>query len=256
MRRAFPAAILVAATIAGSAASEPQAVSGTLNLRATLGVLSDPVACPADVVPPGSTECRARSGQSVIPGLGRVSETYVWAFRVGPPTCQGDLAKPLARPGRFSVAGKGEILFQLAEGARCVEVEPVRNEPQDFTITGGTGSFAGASGSGKVEPLLSGGVGTETWSGTIEVPGLDFDLAPPKLTGATAKVVRAAKRAKTARVTFRVTATDDVDGAVPTVCQPKSGSRFKIGRTIVRCSATDSSANAARTSFAVTVKRR
>ena len=42
---------------------------------------------------------------------------------------------------------------------------------------------------------------------------------------------------KVARVSFKVTATDAVDGPVPAVCAPKSGSRFRIGRTTVRCSA-------------------
>ena len=43
---------------------------------------------------------------------------------------------------------------------------------------------------------------------------------------------------------------------MPAVCRPKSGSRFKIGKTTVRCEATDSSANVAKASFTVTVKRR
>jgi HYR domain-containing protein len=222
----------------------------------TLAVVSDPVACPADLVPPAGAECRARTGQGDVPGLGRVSETYIWAFRIGPPTCPANLAKPLARPGRFTVAGKGDIQFALADGVACVDVEPVRNEPQSFTITGGTGSFEGAIGSGRLQPSLSGGEGTETWTGTLVVDGHTFDLAAPKLVGATAKTIRAPKGAKTARVTFKVTAVDDVDGAVPTSCQPRSGSRFKIGRTTVRCSATDSSANTATAAFTVTVKRR
>jgi hypothetical protein len=47
---------------------------------------------------------------------------------------------PLATTGRLVVAGMGEIQVALAQGARCVEEEPVRNEPQNFTITGGTGA--------------------------------------------------------------------------------------------------------------------
>ena len=86
--------------------------------------------------------------------------------------------------------------------------------------------------------------------------GPEFDLTAPTFRGAVPKTVRAAKGAKTARVTFKVTAVDAVDGAVPTACQPKSGSRFKVGKTTVRCSAMDSSANTAKTSFTVTVKRR
>ena len=112
----------------------------------------------------------------------------------------------------------------------------MRNEPQELTTTGGTGPFAAASGRGTLERSLAGGAGTETWTGTLEVPGFEFDLTPPKLIGASAKTVRVPKKgAKSARVTFKVTATDDVDGAVPVSCQPKSGSRFKVGKTTVRC---------------------
>jgi HYR domain len=57
-------------------------------------------------------------------------------------------------------------------------------------------------------------------------------------------------------VTFKVTATDDVDGAVPVSCQPRSGRRFPLGKPIVRCAATDSSGNTATAGFTVTVKRR
>lgn len=89
-----------------------------------------------------------------------------------------------------------------------------------------------------------------------QIRSLTFDLIPPTLSGATAKTVRVPKKAKTARVTYRVTATDDVDGSVPVACQPRSGSRFKVGRTTVRCEATDSSANTAMAAFTVTVKRR
>ena len=132
----------------------------------------------------------------------------------------------------------------------------VRNEPQDFTITGGTGPSPGRPGEGQsLERSIGGGVGSETWTGTLVVPGLEFDLTPPKLSGA-AKTVRAAKGAKTARVTFKVTATDDVDVSVPVLCQPRSGGRFKLGKTTVRCSATDSSGNTSQASFVVTVKPR
>ena len=59
-----------------------------------------------------------------------------------------------------------------------------------------------------------------------------------------------------AYVTFKVTATDGVDGAVPVSCKPGSGTRFKLGPTRVRCEATDLSGNATRAAFTVTVQRR
>ncbi len=48
-------------------------------------------------------------------------------------------------------------------------------------------------------------------------------------------------------------AVDAVDGPVPTVCVPPSGSTFAIGATLVTCSATDAAGNTASTSFTVTV---
>jgi hypothetical protein len=250
--------LVTAATAAGPAASEPQAAAGALDLQVTFRLVSNLFACPPDV-PPAATECRARTSTVSVRGLGTVSLAYTWPLGVGPPTCaRPDFAKALAAKGRISVAGKGEITFTLAEGSRCVSLDALpQNEPQEFTITGGTGPFAGAAGRGTVaERSIGGGVGTETWTGTLDVPGLTFDLTPPTLSGANAKTVRVPKKAKTARVTFKVTATDDVDGSVPVSCQPKSGSRFKVGRTRVRCKATDTSANTAKAAFTVTVKRR
>jgi hypothetical protein len=117
---------------------------------------------------------------------------------------------------RLVVAGKGEIRLAISPGERCVEPEPVRNEPQTFTVTGGSGGYDGATGSGRLERSISGGRGTDTLIGTLTVPGLDFDLAPRTFTGASAKAVRAAKSASVARVTYAVTAKDTVDGAVAT----------------------------------------
>ena len=87
------------------------------------------------------------------------------------------------------------------------------------------------------------------------MPGLEFDVTPPTLSGAVNKTVRARTGSNRVRVTYRVTASDAVDGSVPVSCQPRSGSRFKIGRTFVKCSATDTSANAKAGRFRVTVKR-
>ncbi len=80
-------------------------------------------------------------------------------------------------------------------------------------------------------------------------------MTPPTLRGAVNKTVRAPKASKRVRVIYRVIASDAVDGSVPVSCQPRSGSRFKIGRTFVECSATDTSANAKMGRFSVIVKR-
>ncbi len=215
-------------------------------------MVSTSIECPPEA-PSDAFECRTRTGTGRVSGLGSVSESYVWSYSFGPPSCPSTLGKPLATTGRL-VVGNGEIQFALAQGARCITEDPLRNEPQDFTITGGTGAYEAASGSGTVRRSIGGGVGSETWRGTLVAPAAEFDVTPPKLSGATSKTVRAPKGAKRVRVSYKVTATDNTEGQVPVSCEPRSGSRFPIGRTVVTCSATDSSANTANASFRVTVR--
>ena len=252
------AVVLVAAASRAAApdtaTASPTFVAGNLSLQGRLRLISAGVTCPAEA-PPGAIECRARTGSGSIPGLGGVSETYLWSYGAGSPPCPASLVKPLGTTGRFVVAGKGEINFALAQGARCVDLEPVRNEPQDFTITSGTGSYQAATGSGTVQPAVSEGVGSEKWTGTISVPGFEFDVTPPTLSGATSKTVRAPRGAKRVRVTYKVTARDNADAQVAVTCTPRSGSRFPIGRTVVNCSAADSSGNTANAAFRITVRR-
>jgi hypothetical protein len=251
------ALVATGTSVAGASAGMggTQAAFGTLDLQVTFGMVSSLVSCPADT-PPDAYECRARTATALARGLGRATEIYGWSYGLGPPTCPGNLHKPFATTGRLVVAGKGEITFALAEGARCFGPGPVQDEPQELTITGGTGPFAGASGRGTVGARsIGGGVGTETWTATLDAPGLDFDLTSPVISGAANKTVKTKKGARSARVSYRVTAQDDKDGAVPVTCLPRSGSRFTFGRTKVTCEAFDTSANTATSSFTVTVKR-
>jgi hypothetical protein len=246
------AAISATVAVAGSERS-----SGRLDLRAELRLTSDLGGCPA---PSGVSECAARTGAGQVSGLGAVTESYDFLVGLGPPSCPPDLGQALETTVRFVVAGKGEIHFALAAGG-CIAQVAIYNQIQAYTITGGSGLYAGASGSGTVErrlgePTATGRHGPETWTGTLDVPGLEYDTAPPTFSGATSKTVRAAKGARTARVRFTVTAQDDRDGAVPAGCTPRSGSRFRIGRTRVTCEATDGSANTAAASFTVTVRAR
>jgi hypothetical protein len=245
------AAGVAAATGASEFATGDLALGAELRLHSILG------ACPR---PPGG-ECAARTGSGLVPGLGAVTEKYEFAVGLGPPWCAVGFGEALASVSRFVVAGRGEIEFALAEGGCIAQEEPIYNQTQAYSITGGTGIYAGASGSGTVErslggPTPTGRYGTERWRGTLSVPRLEFDRTQPTVTGAKNKTVRAAKGAKTRRVRFTVTAQDDRDGVVPIRCTPRSGSRFRIGRTRVNCEATDSSANTGRARFVVTVKRR
>ena len=252
-RRVIVLAAGAAGTIAFFAIATPSVpfAAATLNLRATLGTSSPAGVCPPEA-PPGA-DCHPRTGTGRVSGLGSVVAKYTWFFGTG--NCPSTLVEPLATTGRLVVATKGEIDFALADGARCVEQEPVRNEPQDFTITGGTGAYEGASGSGTVERSLSGGHGVERWTGTLTVPGLAFDTTPPEIVGAVPRTVRAPAGAKRARVTYKVIARDAVDGAVGAACTPRSGSFFKIGRTAVTCTATDTSGNTRAARFVIAVRR-
>jgi hypothetical protein len=227
-------------------------------MNASLRLVSVLGACPPGVVASG---CAARTSRGPFAGLGEVTGTYTFLIDTGPPMCANGWGKARAYPVRFAVASKGEIHFDLAAAAECLNEEQdlaARAATQTFTVTGGTGIYAGASGTGTVARSLgttdTGSAGTETWTGTLTVPGLEFDLTSPTLAGATNKTVRAKKGAKSARVTFKVTAQDGTDGDVPVGCNPRSGSRFQLGRTRVTCEATDSSGNTAAATFRVTVR--
>jgi HYR domain len=250
---------VLATTAVPIAGGGPARTSGTLNLRAVLQFVSVPANCPPGM--PDSVICHSRTGEGVVPGLGRVTEAYV--FMADRSACLSAAYKVLAYSARLSVDGKGDLLLTLAETPECVPELAAPRASQTFTVTGGTGALVGASGSGTVTRVagLPGArvVGEDTWTGTLVVPGLEFevevDQTAPTISGAKSKVVRAPRKAKRVRVTYRVTATDDVDGPIPISCRPASGSRFKIGRTNVTCSATDKTGNTATARFTVTVRR-
>jgi HYR domain len=234
---------IVLATAVPAAASRGSA-AGTLQVHAGLNTKWQTVACPAGTPSPPAF-CDAIQGQGGVPGLGETTESYTYVVdSATAPTTSVHFAAVI------TVAGKGEI------DASAVTHSPVCscNTPTaafDFTVTGGTGAYAGAQGGGTVV------VGTRRaiWSGALTVPGYTFDTTPPVFSGASAKFVRALKGKRAVRVRYAVSARDDVDGLLPATCKPASGSSFRIGRTNVICKATDSSANTATTRFIITVKR-
>jgi hypothetical protein len=78
------------------------------------------------------------------------------------------------------------------------------------------------------------------------------DTTAPVLTGD--GVTAEATGPSGAPVSFTVTATDVVDGAVPVTCTPPSGSTFPLGTTMVACEATDAHGNTGTTTLPVTVE--
>jgi hypothetical protein len=241
-----------------------QDVAGSVPLRVALHWSGRPVPC-AQGVPP-TVVCHAHpSGYSAVAGVGFVSQHYVYPVETVPSACPGGFTV-LPYTARLIVADKGDILVALGGVDACLEGPPadtVLSPTQAFIVTGGSGVFAGATGSGVVSranirrEATGNGAGTDVWEGTVVATSFELDLTPPTITGARPLVVRAPRKATRVPVRYRVAATDDVDGAVPVACQPRSGSRLKVGRrTLVRCSATDRSANTTRASFTVTVRRR
>jgi hypothetical protein len=231
------------------------AAAGTLTFDAQLDARYPPTTCPDGT--PGGIECFARTGSGTVRGLGTVNESYVYLVDPAPTGCgtDNDAVQVLPTTARLSIPGKGEIQLSVggpACAARTLGL-PLR-ATSAFTITGGTGTYTGASGGGTYIDRSYGTYrGKDSWQGTLSVPGLDFDVTPPVLRGAVARTVRAPRRSQRVRVPFKVTAVDAVDGAVPTTCMPSPGSIFRLGRTRVTCSATDKSANAASRTFTVTV---
>jgi HYR domain len=165
----------------------------------------------------------------------------------------------LGYPATLTVTGKGSIDVMLDPVAACLSPEAVFSAPQTFAVVGGSDLYSGAGGGGTLSRALSyqpaAVAGTETFTRTLVVPGLAFDTTKPRLSGATPRTVRAPRGAGGVRVRYRVTAVDERDGAVPVACRPRSGARFRVGRTTVACSATDTSGNKATARFVVTVRR-
>ncbi len=228
------------------------ATKGTLPLRAVLGMTSVGAPCPPEA--PSDVGCYSRQGTGLVPGLGNVTEAYFYFARTG---CGTSGYTVLASTGRLAVEGKGAIEVFLAGNPEC-RPQFTYGLSRDFTVIGGTGAYAGASGSGTLTHAGSqtprGVVGTDTWVGSLVVPGREFDLSLPAIRGAVDKTVRARRGQKRVRVSYRVSAQDEIDGVVPVSCRPASGSWFKVGRTVVRCSATDTSGNTVTASFTVAVK--
>jgi HYR domain len=162
---------------------------------------------------------------------------------------------------RFTVEKKGAIDLSVTGSRECLPGEQAATLTfPSFTVTGGSGIYAGATGNGTLQEMFVPGAisahGKDIWTGTLIVSGLDFDLVAPTIGGAGDKVVRARRGVTRTRVTYKLSAVDAIDGPVAVACTPKSGTRFKSGRTRVRCSAMDGSGNAQTATFTVIVKAR
>jgi HYR domain len=267
MNRAVVVLLVIVTFGGGSFESEASGRSvavGSLALQIDIELSNPETPCPAGS--PTAFQCFARTGSVVVPGLGDVHESHNYVLENGPAGCVPDPGTDAVRlvPSSvvLTVAGKGSVDVSTG-GTGCLsrDAAVILIAPETFTITGGSGAYAGASGGGTVETHFSlpgrGFSGADIWTGTLKVPGYAFDLTPPTIKGAKNRTVRVPRGVKRARVKYSVTAVDDVDSTVPVTCTPRSGSRFRLGRTRrVNCSATDTSANTNTATFTVTLKRR
>jgi hypothetical protein len=94
---------------------------------------------------------------------------------------------------------------------------------------------------------LAGNAGTASFTVVVR------DTTPPT-PSLPAAITATADASGTAVVAFTATGTDTVGGVIPAACQPKSGSRFSVGTTVVACTVTDAARNQSAGSFQVTVK--
>ncbi len=231
--------------------------AGTLQLNAVFEGKWHVTDCPAGT--PTTTVCYAFAGEGIVPGLGHASETYTWLVSQADPTCWHSTFSPVA----IAVAGKGELDASLTDANTPCDPLGGTSATIGFTfaISGGSGAYAGALGSGAMKDsfheggVFGQGIMVDTWTGSLTVANLEFDTTPPVISGTSSKIVHVRKGLKRVRVTYQVHAQDAVDGSVPVSCKPRSGSFFRLGRTTVTCSATDSSANTATARFTVTVER-
>jgi len=239
-------------------ASAMRAQAGKLTLHGELSWHGQEVSCPDGT--PALTICREHRGVGVVPGLGEVSERLLLLVQTGTTECPGS-ARVVGFSGGFTVGSKGTIEITAGPSPNCQpEGQRVTLTFPSVTITGGSGIYAGASGTATLRKILNpgsiGAFGKDIWDGTLLVPGLAFDTTAPVFRGAASKTVVARRGVKQLRVAYRVSATDETDGAVPVFCLPRTGSRFKLGRTVVNCSTSDKSGNTARARFTVTVRAR
>jgi HYR domain len=225
---------------------------GTLQVHGTFSTNFSSVECPAGT--PATTDCFPNTNTGgEVPGLGKVTTDYTLVFDDFGSACGHAHAQiPLI------VTGKGEIdLATRTTG--CIVGASSMFPPGEATVSGGSGRYAGASGSGVLDYRIreaTAGAGTInlTWTGTLNVAGLAFDTTPPKITGASSKTAKT-RAAAGARVRYSVSATDATDGPVPVACLPRPGRIFRVGRTTVTCTAVDGSANTATARFIITVER-
>jgi hypothetical protein len=192
-------------------------------------------------------------GQTVVPGLG-ASVAFSYRLLVDRSDPQRACTAWTIPDGTLS-SSKGTLTFSGASQG-CQPFAEGAGGVVQWHLEGGTGEFAGATGSGTASfPAGTSPPVSIQWNGTLTVAGYVFDTSAPAFSPvATKRVV--IRHGRGARVRYTVTAQDAIDGNLPVTCTPPSGYFFLLGKASVTCSATDASGNSATTRFLVIVTRR
>ena len=129
---------------------------------------------------------RGRAGQPSL-GWGWWESRLAYFVEDDPPGCAAGQVRVLPTTVRLAVKDKGEIQVQVG-GTGCLDrIHRTRYGAEEaFTVTGGSGKYAGATGGRQLSAISYGPAenfgGKDTWDRHAEFPGLSFDLTPPTLT--------------------------------------------------------------------------
>jgi hypothetical protein len=173
------------------------------------------------------------------------SETSTASFNV---TVQDTTAPSLSLPSDISssaASSSGTTVTYSASAADNVDgAVPVSCSPSSGS------TFAVGSTSVSCSATDAHG---NTGSNSFTVHVTLVDTTPPVVSVPSSPVTATTTTLGPVGVTFSVSASDEIDGAVAVSCDHASGSSFGIGSTTVTCSATDAHGNTGSDSFTVTV---
>jgi Bacterial Ig domain/HYR domain/K319L-like, PKD domain len=102
-------------------------------------------------------------------------------------------------------------------------------------------------------PTTKSSVDTKSFLETVEATTSPIDTTPP-VVSVPEDIIAEATGPEGRIVNYMTNATDNVDGDLATVCNPKSGSIFALGQTRVVCTAKDAAGNSGKNEFVITVR--
>jgi hypothetical protein len=152
------------ATVPPSPTPSPTPTPNTAPFQVTFQDTLATITCP--VGQPTGTLCLSFKGQGQAPSLGATSLARTAIVSA---TTSSDGCQPVSSMGSLTAADGGKVNF-TATGEYCASSDTAT---YTYTITGGSGKYQGASGTGTIRfPPSSGNTGVETWSGTLLYPGM------------------------------------------------------------------------------------